>query len=55
MNEFCDQCKHECNEKGTPCPVIGMSMAFDVDEEGYPEEWQYGEDGEPKCTKFDRR
>lgn len=43
-------------EEATPkdlCRIIGDSMAYHIDEEGYPDEWQYGEDGWPTCTAFD--
>jgi hypothetical protein len=29
-----------------------MSMAFEIDDPEYPEEWVYDEDGRPKCTAF---
>ena len=34
------------------CEIIGRTFAYRVDEPEYPSEWQYGEDGQPKCTAF---
>lgn len=41
-----DEC--DDNEK---CDLIARSMAFDVDEPGYPQEWRY-ENGHPVCKAF---
>lgn len=34
------------------CAIIGKTFAFDVEDEEYPKEWQYGKDGQPCCTAF---
>lgn len=36
---------------GEVCELIGNSMAFDVDDPKYPQEWRYGANG-PECTAF---
>jgi len=51
MTSFCDQCIHD-NGETKLCHIIGRTMALDIDDPGYPCEWQYGDDGQPKCTKF---
>lgn len=64
MQDFCYRCKHydpdACLGSGdcTKIDDTGMSILcktvwMDVKEEGYPEEWQYGEDGLPRCTAFE--
>ena len=53
---FCDHCKREAGYRagaGDGCPILAATMAFDVDDDNYPAEWQYGEDGQPKCTAFE--
>lgn len=56
MDNFCLQCSKD-NYNGdvpdTGCPIIADTLTFSVDDENYPQEWQYGEDGQPKCTAFD--
>lgn len=33
------------------CEILADSMVFDVNDEEYPKEWIYGDDGKPTCTK----
>ena len=54
MEDFCYQCTRDDLEKDLLCPIIARTMALDVDDEGYPDEWQYI-DGQPVCTAFDMR
>ena len=49
MREGCDLDDCDDNER---CDLIAASMAFDIDEDGYPKEWRYGKDGQPCCTAF---
>lgn len=54
---FCNHCVHDAGYRaGEPaavaCVIIAKSMAFGVDCVDYPREWQYGDDGQPRCTKF---
>lgn len=53
MDQFCRQCKHD-DEEDNLCDIIALTMAYDVDEKEYPEEWQHGQDGEPLCTKYEK-
>ena len=55
MSKWCDRCSKDDMENNVMCPIIGQTMAFDVDEPGYPKEWQYGEDGKPLCTAFEAK
>lgn len=34
------------------CPIIGDSYLYQVDHPSYPAQWQYGPDGQPRCTDF---
>ncbi|WP_142850994.1 hypothetical protein [Telmatospirillum sp. J64-1] len=54
---WCARCIHEAAHRADPdnedgCLIIAASFAFDIEDEEYPQEWQYGEDGQPKCTAF---
>lgn len=41
----------ECEENEI-CSIIADTLAYDVDEPQYPQEWRYDESGEPCCTAF---
>ena len=41
----------ECSDDEV-CSIIADTFAFDVDDERYPREWIYDENGEPCCTAF---
>lgn len=47
---WCGMCKKDINHD---CPIIVATLIFDVGDEDYPKEWQYGEDGQPKCSAFE--
>jgi len=49
FSAFCKQCKKDLNND---CEIMGATMAFDIDDEGYPQEWQIGDDGQPTCTAW---
>lgn len=51
--KFCDHCALYNEEDG--CEILEMTLFFELDDDKYPPEWQYGEDGMPKCTKFEKR
>lgn len=57
FNHYCDHCLHD-NGKDKLCDLIACSMAFDVDEPGYPKEWIYEAENDrfkgvhPVCTKY---
>lgn len=48
---WCRKCKKDVNND---CPILAATMAFDASDELYPQEWQYGDDGQPKCSAYDR-
>lgn len=41
----------ECGDDDL-CDILGRTMALDVDDPGYPEEWQYDDNRRPCCTAF---
>lgn len=49
---WCRHCTKDDYEAGMYCPIIAASMAFDVDDEGYPPEWTHDRNGQPCCTAF---
>ena len=55
--KFCENCVREGDgdKFESFCEIAAKSFAFDIDEPGYPPEWQYGPDGQPVCTAFERR
>lgn len=56
MEHFCERCKRDAafrDGTGDSCQIAANTMAFDVSDSEYPAEWQYGEDGQPKCTAFE--
>jgi hypothetical protein len=51
IEAFCDRCLHDkCND----CEIVARTMAFDIADDEYPEEWIYSEDGWPICTKWQK-
>lgn len=49
MSQFCDRCAKDT--EASPCPIIAATMALDVDDPDYPEEWIEDDSG-PRCTAF---
>ena len=41
----------ECDDNER-CDIIGKTMSYRPSEPEYPQEWQYGKDGQPCCTAF---
>ena len=60
MMAWCARCTKDAAFRANPddadgCPIIAETMAFDIDEPGYPREWrQDGPDG-PRCTAYEAR
>ena len=49
ISNVCRACKRNEQE----CDIIGLSMAYNKDDPEYPDEWVYGDDGQPQCKSFD--
>lgn len=53
MEQFCVRCKKDEDER---CPILGRTMAYQVDEPEYPVEWIRDDDGRnPRCTAFEAK
>lgn len=63
MTMWCSRCKHDKAWNGEKpfddcgdddlCKLIANSMAFDLDEPGYPQQWVYDQCGAPTCLAFE--
>ena len=49
IDSWCFECQRDTNQD---CPIVAATFAFDVTDPEYPSEWQYGPDGQPRCTAF---
>jgi hypothetical protein len=49
MREGCNVDECDDNER---CDIIADTMQFNINDDEYPSEWMYGEDGQPCCTAF---
>lgn len=62
MEAWCGECQRDKSmREGAPldecddserCDLIALTHALPVDDPRYPAEWQYGRDGQPRCTAF---
>jgi hypothetical protein len=52
-SSYCVHCKRSGPDE--PCMIAGAVFFYDVKDESYPTEWQYGADGQPTCTAFEER
>jgi hypothetical protein len=41
----------ECDDNQR-CDIVGRTMAYNVDDTEYPDEWIYDRNGQPCCTAF---
>lgn len=56
MEKWCDRCEHDRAFRegaGDSCEIIARSMVFSVEEERYPKELVYGDDGWGSCTAYE--
>lgn len=62
MGNWCCKCQRdksmregadfdECDDDER-CDLIANTMCYDVEDDEYPKEWTYGNDGQPCCTAF---
>ena len=54
MQHFCYKCIHDDLENENYCHILNRTLVHEVDDEEYPKEWIYNEDGRPVCTEFER-
>ena len=58
QHNWCQDCKHDAAfradpDRGEGCVIIAKALTFDIEDAEYPNEWQYGDDGQPRCTAFE--
>lgn len=58
MSRWCNDCVKDSAYRADPssgegCPIIAAALTVSKEDENYPVEWQYGEDGQPRCTAFE--
>jgi len=49
---FCMRCVR-CKQGDESCDIATRAWWLDLSDPNYPSEWQYGPDGQPKCTAFE--
>jgi len=49
---FCEKCCKDKPEQENYCDILTNTMAYQVEDENYPSEWIYNDDGNPICTAF---
>jgi len=51
--EWCGNCLHYKDpETEEYCQILGDTFAFNVDDDNYPGEWTYDENGKPMCAAY---
>ena len=58
---WCARCEHDAawrrDESAVPCDILSRSLAYGINDPGYPIEWieddgPYDQDTNPRCTAF---
>ncbi len=53
---FCDDCARESfngdTGEGDQCEIMNRAICHDIDDDEYPEEWTFDNNGQPTCTAF---
>ena len=51
---FCDHCinQHPNPDHKKQCMILCRSMCYSVNDERFPEEWTYDDNGQPTCTAW---
>ena len=57
QEHFCDRCinekfSHTQKHGDKQCDILNRSLLWDKNDEGYPKEWQYGDNDDPLCTAW---
>ena len=57
MGRFCEHCERdravwEREDYEGGCDILARALAFDVEDDDYPDEWTYTTEGKPTCTAF---
>lgn len=51
LEYFCEKCKYYGDDE-PECDILSKTFIYDKDNEQYPKEWIYDEEGNPTCTKY---
>lgn len=62
IDAWCSECQRdkalregidisECDDDEL-CEIVAKTMTYDINDKEYPSEWQFGSDGQPRCTAF---
>lgn len=54
-SHFCSNCKKDDRENENYCPLILLTMNYNVEDEEYPAQWQIWKNGLPVCTDYDSK
>lgn len=59
VETYCSRCIHEKfmhtnDHEDKKCDIFSNTLIFNVNEKGYPEEWIYDDNENPKCTAHGR-
>jgi hypothetical protein len=52
---FCDRCERDREwreRERNPCEILTTTLCLMPEDEGYPTEWRYDDEGDPVCTAF---
>lgn len=52
---FCERCTKDDPEVDICCDILTRTAAFGIEDPEYPQEWCYGDAGQPVCTAFEER
>lgn len=52
-SHFCESCKNEDKDNDKYCPIYGLTMIHNVEDDEYPAQWRIWENGKPVCTDYD--
>jgi len=57
IEAFCWNCVHEkwihtLRDGDKKCDILSRSMIYRIEDEEYPKEWTYDENGKPTCTAW---
>lgn len=58
QHQWCVRCRKDAAHRADPesgdgCPIVASTFVFEIDEDDYPAEWTYRDDGQPICTAFE--
>jgi len=53
MSNFCYKCIHDDMENEDYCHILNRTFVHEPEDEEYPKEWIYNQEGRPICTAFE--